>query len=412
MRQFVRVVATCVFVQALAACSATDPRGDAENPHAIAVPQADGNAGDGALGALPKPQPSTEEGACATTRARASLVKHPVDIVLVVDNSPSMGEEAAAVERNINLNFADILRERGIDYRLVLVSRHRSDTPDSDAAICVEAPLSGLARCPAAAPVPSQHFFHYDTPVGSHDSLGVLVDTFATRVNSARDGETQANGAAGWGRWLRLGARKVFVEISDDDARMSALTFLYELRRVAPGLFGGGVTEPRFVFHSIVGVEHKAQAAEPYAPSEPIQMDMCMSDHNTVQAAGETYQELSRLSGGMRFPLCEFDDYDVVFGSIANNVVSRTPVACSFAIPAQPQGRAVAPDNILVSYRPRGGDATLELDQVTSPEMCLPQAFYVASAEIHLCGEACSLVQADDAAVVDVLFTCRSTLIR
>ena len=72
---------------------------------------------------------------------------------------------------------------------------------------------------------------------------------------------------------------------------------------------------------------------------------------------------------------------------IANNVVSRTPVACSFAIPAQPQGRAVDPDKILIAYRPRGGDTTLELDQVTSAEMCLPQAFYVANAEIHCDGK-------------------------
>jgi len=48
---------------------------------------------------------------CATTSAGAMLVKQPVDIILVLDNSGSMADELAAA----------------VDYRVILISRHRKD---------------------------------------------------------------------------------------------------------------------------------------------------------------------------------------------------------------------------------------------------------------------------------------------
>ena len=91
---------------------------------------------------------------CATTSAGAMLVKQPVDIILVLDNSGSMADELAAAEQNINVNFAQILTAAAVDYRVILISRHRKDvramSGESSTSICVEAPLSGLAKCPSA----------------------------------------------------------------------------------------------------------------------------------------------------------------------------------------------------------------------------------------------------------------------
>ena len=50
-----------------------------------------------------------EGGACAQAESQATLVKEPIDIIVVLDNSGSMDEELDAVERNINVNFAEIL---------------------------------------------------------------------------------------------------------------------------------------------------------------------------------------------------------------------------------------------------------------------------------------------------------------
>src|SRR6185436_15807911 len=58
-----------------------------------------------------------EGGACAQAESQATLVKEPIDVIVVLDNSGSMDEELDSVERNINLNFAEILDASDVDYR-------------------------------------------------------------------------------------------------------------------------------------------------------------------------------------------------------------------------------------------------------------------------------------------------------
>jgi len=83
-------------------------------------------------------------GECARAEAMAELVTEPVDIILLLDNSGSMDDELDAVERNINVNFAQILTDSMVDYRVILISRHRKAARDANAeastSICVEAP--------------------------------------------------------------------------------------------------------------------------------------------------------------------------------------------------------------------------------------------------------------------------------
>src|SRR5262245_2155632 len=43
-----------------------------------------------------------EGGACAQAEAQATLVREPIDVIIVLDNSGSMDEELDSVERNIN----------------------------------------------------------------------------------------------------------------------------------------------------------------------------------------------------------------------------------------------------------------------------------------------------------------------
>ncbi|HEY3595264.1 MAG TPA: hypothetical protein VGL13_15365, partial [Polyangiaceae bacterium] len=165
----------------------------------------------------------TASGACAVANAGATLVKQPVDIILVLDNSGSMADELAAVEQNINVNFANILNAAGIDYRVILISRHRKDvraaSGESSTSVCVEAPLSGLAVCPspanpASAPKPifSDHFFQYNVKIESHDSFenGILAGYHSP------DTRTDLT-IVGWKEWLRPNTKKVFLEMSDDD---------------------------------------------------------------------------------------------------------------------------------------------------------------------------------------------------
>jgi hypothetical protein len=176
---------------------------------------------------------------------------------------------------------------------------------------------------------------------------------------------------------------------------------------MAPEHFGNDPAAPSFVFHSIVGVREKTVPTDPYLPAEPIETERCP---NTT-TEGRTYQELSILTGGLRFPVCGFGAYDVVFRRISEDVVTRRQVACEFAIPAPPLGKELEPDKVAVNYISGNASGNLEFLQVLDPADCGPDAFYMQASSIVLCPEACAFVQADDAARVDVLFTCESTII-
>lgn len=53
--------------------------------------------------------------ACVTARSEAELVRQPIDIVVLLDNSLSMVDEARSVEATLNVNFASLLEDSGVD---------------------------------------------------------------------------------------------------------------------------------------------------------------------------------------------------------------------------------------------------------------------------------------------------------
>lgn len=341
---------------------------------------------------------------CATAHAQAKLVKQPVDIIMILDNSGSMDDELRSVEANINQGFASILQQSGVDYRVILISQHRRRDRD-DTSVCITSPLSGLTQCPADEPVFGERFFQYSVEVGSRNSFDILLDTYAPPFNrNAREEFDKA--PMGWSAWLRPGAKKVFVEITDDDENADVSEFLLALRDLSPANFGTDPNNLSFVWHSIVGVVQKAQPAEPYLASEPIERDEC--DH--VKNAGEAYQELSRLTGGLRFPICQFESYGTVFRVIAEDVAKSGDVACDFEVPPPPQGQTLNLATVAVSYTPGNGSAAQVFTQAASETACKGDAFYAAGGRLYLCPQTCASVRTDATAKLDIVFTCENTI--
>lgn len=354
--------------------------------------------------------------ACAEERAEAQVVRQPVDIVLLLDNSGSMSDELGAVEENINVSFASILTSSEVDYRMILISRHREEPRDeSDEAstsICVTSPLSGLSDCDAAEqPEFSPRFFQYSTKLESDDSFDVLLDTYAPPFEDSEREEKFDRAPLGWSEWLRPEAKKVFLEMTDDDEDMSAPEFIEALLALAPEHFGTDPAQPTFVFHSIVGLAEKAAATSPYLPAEPVQPATCTGNDNDVENAGESYQELSRITGGLRFPLCQFDAYDVVFQTIAQDVVLTREIACDLEIPPAPRGRELLLSNVAMQYQPGSGARAVLLGQAPSAADCQADAFYIVGNRLNLCPEACTAIRRDRQASFSVLFTCESQLL-
>jgi hypothetical protein len=100
-----------------------------------------------------------------------------------------------------------------------------------------------------------------------------------------------------------------------------------------------------------------------------------------------------------------------VFSRIAQDVVTRTIVACDFALPAAPAGTELVLDNIAVNHVFGDGTGEQTFGQVLDPADCGPDAFYFDGDRVTLCPEACDIVRADANAEVEVLFTCESTVI-
>lgn len=385
---------------------------------------------DGLVEVAPEPSATISiDQACVIDRAAAVLVKQSVDIIVLLDNSGSMEDEAAAVEANINLNFASVLENSGVDYRVILISRHRrelrEDSGESSTSICVQTPLSGLANCDnAEEPVFSERFFQYSTKVESHDSFDIALDTYQPPVANDDRKEKFGHAPLGWSDWLRPDAKKVFLEVTDDDElltdeddddienneEISATEFVSRLTTLAPLHFGSDPAHPNFVFHSIVGLAEKDPAAAAYLPEEAVQAGKCTGNEGDVTNSGETYQELSRLTGGLRFPLCQFDAYDVVFQRIAEDVVLTRGVACDFPIPEPPRGLELDLNNIAISYSGSGSNA-VQFGQAPSVGDCQADAFYVEGSRLTLCPTTCSRINSDPLAAVTVLFTCESQLI-
>ncbi|MCP4445853.1 MAG: hypothetical protein GY811_10995 [Myxococcales bacterium] len=347
--------------------------------------------------------PTVEDEACAQNSAAAVSISKPVDIIFVIDNSGSMGEEIEGVQNNINTNFAATIGASGIDYRIIMIARHGNfNGPES---ICISSPLSGHSCSPIPAqPTLTNTFKHYSVEVGSHNSLTRLLGAF----NSA---DEFGLAPTGWSEWLRPDSFKVFIEFTDDSATdYTAIELDDALLALDPAAFGTA-DDRNYVFHSIVGLQAKdaMDSTIAHLPTDPIESTRC-----TVGAMnpGVNYQELSVLTGGLRFPLCVPDHYDVIFQEVAQGVVESVGLPCTFAPPAAPEGETLDLERVIVIYTPGGvGDAN-SLDRVADEASCADNSWYVNGEDaISLCPTTCTLVEADEAAAVKILTGCEGPIV-
>lgn len=253
------------------------------------------------------------------------LERIAVDVVFIVDNSGSMADEATAFERALPA-FVERLASDDVDFRIILLSRHRLEEPDASAeastSVCIAAPVSGLEACPSERPAPGPRFFQYSVKIDAADSLQRLLDTFS---RPDPFGLTRA----GWSEWLREGARLVFIEISDADSDLPASELTSALSAAAPARFGADPAAPSFVFHSVVGVRQRPLGLDIYAPGEPIEPRVCEGEGSNPDNAGEVYQELSRLTRGLRLSVCPARALGTRLQALATDVAFRSLRACA-----------------------------------------------------------------------------------
>jgi len=432
---FLAAIGVAAITSAAGACS-----GDPENPGtgtqgsgAAGTGSAQGGAGGGgggsstgdpgAGGGIFNPTGGNDGGldpdsACAAQSAEATLIKKPVDIIFIIDNSGSMTDDIIAVENNINDNFASIIGASGVDYRVIMIAEHGNASPDES--ICVKAPLSTTTCSPVPAD-PGQNppiFFQYSVTISSHDSICQLLKTYDGALPD-QDGYAPN----GWKEWLRKDALKVFVEITDDGISCSAAgvtyndgdnvntgvtvadTFDTNLLAKDPDQFGDATTR-NYIWHSIIGVKENDPATAAYLPADPIIGTKCSLNGTASPGPGTGYQALSIKTGGLRFPICQNASFDVVFQEIAKGVIEGAQVACEFPLPTPPDGQMLDLDTVVVAYTAGGMGASTNFKQVKTAAECAADSFYIESEIIKLCPDSCAAVQKDNKAKLAILFGC------
>lgn len=385
-----------------------------------------------------------EGGSCIDAVVEATVKLKPVDIVFVVDVSGSMSEEIAGIEQNINVNFAQIIGQSGVDYRIIMLVDHGPGTYE----LCVEAPLSTIPKggCASIGQNPPGNnpgkFYQYSLKgyPQSNDSLCLVLDTL---YGTKKDEFNLAPN--GWVEWLRPEAAKTFLFISDDRptctwngpdgpvkfddqtsavaGKQMAIDFDKALMGYAPQQFGT-VANRNYQFYGLVGLQSKnlaknidnlqpiapnAPALEPYQPLDPVTKDYCKS----AVAAATGYQYLAKGTGGLRFPVCELSGYDVIFKKIAEGVVSGSKVPCKLELPKPSMGQELDLNTVSLVYTPSDMGSQQTFTKVDDEFACggAKDKFYIDEKNglILLCPDTCKAVEADDAAKVQVKVECGGT---
>ena len=209
----------------------------------------------------------------------------PVDIILVVDQSPSMEDEQRAIQSNINY-FSASIAARQIDYHVVVIATRGGF--DGFFPLCIPEPLA-QSGCQD-----NDRFRQVDVPVHSHNSLQITVDHW---------GEFEG--------FLRPGSLRHFIEVSDDDSDLPANIFDAFIR--------GKRGFSDYVFHSIVA-------------THLIDSFSCADD------VGSQYLRLSQQTGGITVNICNANWRDV-FRSLETEV---TKVKSQFTLTHTPQINTIA----------------------------------------------------------------------
>jgi len=341
------------------------------------TPAADAGADDTGLADTPDgdaeatdtaPTPDTEaddavsdaDDVCVALSASAENVLLPVDIVWIIDASPSMDVEIATIEANLN-RFAMRIAESSLDYRVVLIGSDSDYCGEAQCylEICVPPPLSAADTCPDQD---SDRYLHVRRGVHSRDGLDVAMDSYSE-----------------WSGFLRPEAIKHMVMVTDDNVGFGAddADFTEFMERNAERL--GSVR-----FHSVVDLIG-------YQPGCGVFDDEPCS---CGEERGQAYINLSEQTGGLVQSICQ-EDWEPIFAALEQEVSEGTTLPCAFVLPAPEDGQALNPAEVNVVLTSEDGADRSTVPQVSVEADCaLADGWYYddrdAPTTILLCPNICN----------------------
>lgn len=312
----------------------------------------------------------------SVSSSKAEALLQPADIIIAVDTSGSMSEEALMVQQALN-SFVQVITSSKIDTRVVLIA---------DASVCIPAPL-GSGTC-GGADENLPGYRHVVQGVGSDDALSVILDTFPR-----------------WKDSLRAGATKTVAVVTDDDSGMAGAAFTSGLAALDP-------TFASFKFDAIVGLQGPEACLTCFSNCAACANPCCDKAQSCAPinaARGEVYEQLVQQTSGVVGNLC-LQNFDPVFQDMAKAVVTRTKISCEYGIPTPSDGQAVDPGLINVSHTTAGGTKTTIPNIPEGGAGCDASGGWhfdnpAAPQKIVFCKDTCDAVQ-NEGDSVEVQFGC------
>lgn len=307
---------------------------------------------------------------CNALVDEADVGPRPQDIIVVIDNSGSMSEEAAFVQAQMN-SFSIQIAAANVDSHIVLISAY----PTDDAGVCIEPPL-GIGGCPATDSNPPD-FVHVNSSVGSNNALSKIIEHYPD-----------------YSQYLRQTAVTHVVVVTDDDSDLGAQDFISQMAGLSPHL-----TE--FTFHGII------------APEDLIQSCLAMTSCCGLAAdQGSVYQALIAMTGGVEGNLCE-QQFQPIFQAVAQQVIGGATLSCSYEIPPPPPGESFDKDEVNIEFDD-GQGGTLEIGRVDDPGLCggVSDGWYYDNPDdpsvIVVCPQTCDKIQGFAQASIAIIFGCET----
>lgn len=381
--------------------------------------------------------------ACAWKEATPK--RNGVDIVFVIDNSHSMGDEIVKVRDNIN-NFAATIASSGLDYQVIMLSAKGTNltdmrenvsnlkgcnlSGDMPLEVCVPAPLGvGPSASDPCGDNPSGHFYALDNfPFGiaSHNGMWLLLNMYQQQYTWSDDCPGGGPVGGGWRKWARFDATKYIVMITDDDATYPTravpedpalpanLTEPHEImdwlllnnRRAEPKGMFGSASDRKYIYNAVCGWVPPGGLA---TPEGACRTDYSAAEYNQATSAGEQHQKLAQLTGGIVESICR-DDWSPILAKMADHVVST--LGCEYTLPTPGDG-VIDPDQVLIVYTPKTG-AQQKLPRVTDASKCstVTNGWYydnnASPTHVILCPAACQGIGSSKDGQVDLLFGCQA----
>lgn len=305
---------------------------------------------------------------CVILSEQSRVERIPVDIVIVVDNSPSMAEEIEMVQDSMN-HFSGQIAASGVDAHVVLITADST----SSRGICVDKPL-GSGDCPLDSN-PLTSYFHVSTYISSTMALARAYYTY--------------DDDDGWSHMLRNDAQLHFIVVSDEDSLWGADTFVdYMADRDPP------VTD--FTFHAIVASADSGEEG----PCEGL-----------TTREGKVYKELVAATGGVLADLC-LQEFRPVFDELAGEM-GAAAASCSWDIPAPPWGEEFDSSKVNVEFI-NGQKGVYHLGYVETPDDCNKVVhgwFYdnpSSPQQVIVCQRTCDWMQGQKDSEINIILGCET----